>query len=232
MPRLRTLCLVCVVGATAVTLRATDADAQVTPAVPPGWWPPPFIVWYPTPQQSPLPPPPAPRPATTPAARVPLPSLPTAPSASRETWPGPWSQMEDEVFVLTNERRAEGAVCGGQSFAPAGPLTPDPVLRSAAREHSRDMGEGNYFEHVSRDGRSPTDRMHAAGWSGRMGGENIYGGQKGGAPMTAAEVVQGWMDSPGHCVNIMNPRFKTLGVGFAAAPRSRLGNYWTQDFGG
>jgi uncharacterized protein YkwD len=140
--------------------------------------------------------------------------------------------MEEEVFVLTNEQRARGAVCGGRSYAPAPPLVPDPVLRSAAREHSQDMGARNYFEHVSQDGRSPMDRMHAAGWAGRTGGENIYGGQKGGAPMTAAEVVNGWMESPGHCSNIMDPRYRTLGVGFAAAPRSHLGNYWTQDFGG
>ena len=140
--------------------------------------------------------------------------------------------MEDEVFVLTNQRRAQIAVCGGRSYGPAGPLAPDPVLRGAAREHSRDMGIGNYFEHVSKDGRSPTDRMHAAGWTGKLGGENIYGGEQDGAPLTAAEVVEGWMQSPGHCTNIMNPRYKTLGVGFASAPRSRLGNYWTQDFGG
>jgi uncharacterized protein YkwD len=140
--------------------------------------------------------------------------------------------MEEEVFALTNQRRALGAVCGGKSFEPAGPLSLDPVLRLTAREHSRDMGDGNYFEHASRDGRSPFDRMRAAGWAGKTGGENIYGGQKGGAPLTAAEVVEGWMRSPGHCSNIMNPKFRTLGVGFASAPRSSLGHYWTQVFGG
>ena len=149
-----------------------------------------------------------------------------------DAWPRDWAQMEEEVFALTNQRRAQGAVCGGQSYPPAGPLTPDTVLRAAAREHSRDMGARNYFEHVSLDGRSPIDRMHAAGWAGRTGGENIYGGHKDGAPLSAAEVVAGWMESPGHCTNVMNARYKTLGVGFAAAPRSRLGNYWTQDFGG
>jgi uncharacterized protein YkwD len=140
--------------------------------------------------------------------------------------------MEDEILVLTNQRRAQGAVCGAQSFGPAGPLQADAVLQTAAREHSRDMGAGNYFEHVSLDGRSPTDRMRAAGWSGRMSGENIFGGEKNGGTLSAAEVVDGWMRSPGHCSNIMNPRFKTIGVGYAAAPHSRLGNYWTQDFGG
>jgi uncharacterized protein YkwD len=102
----------------------------------------------------------------------------------------------------------------------------------AAREHSHDMGAGSYFEHVSRDGRSPTDRMHAAGWAGRLSGENIYGGEKNGGTFSAAEVVDGWMRSPGHCSNIMDPRWKTIGVGHASTPHSRLGNYWTQDFGG
>ncbi len=221
MLRLRTFLLV---GAAAVTLRASDASAQVSPATPPPWWPPPFIVWYPAPAPRPLP-------ASTPTRTIPVPGATAVPS-NPDGWPRDWTQMEDEIFALTNQRRAQGAVCGLRSFAPAGRLAPDSVLRAAAREHSRDMGAGDYFEHVSRDGRSPTDRMHAAGWAGELGGENIYGGQNGGAALTAGEVVEGWMQSPGHCANIMNPRYKTLGVGFASAPRSRLGNYWTQDFGG
>jgi len=140
--------------------------------------------------------------------------------------------MEEEVFTLTNQRRAQGATCGGRAFGPAGPVTFDPVLRAAARLHSQDMGARDYFEHVTPDGRSPTDRMRAAGWTGQLGGENIFGGHKDGAPMSAAEVVQGWMESPGHCSNIMNPRYRTLGVGFAGGSRSKLVNYWTQDFGG
>jgi uncharacterized protein YkwD len=140
--------------------------------------------------------------------------------------------MENEVLIFTNEARAKGAICGDKSFGPAGPLALDNVLRTAAREHSRDMGAGNYFEHVSLDGRSPTDRMHALGWKGRYGGENIYGGERDGRTLSASEVVDGWMHSPGHCSNIMDPRFKTIGVGYASTPRSRLGNYWTQDFGG
>jgi uncharacterized protein YkwD len=140
--------------------------------------------------------------------------------------------MEDEILVLTNQRRAAGATCGDQTFGPAGPLTTDPILRTAAREHSQDMGARNYFEHVSPDGRSPADRMHAAGWAGRTAGENIFAGERNGGTLSAAEVVEGWMHSPGHCSNIMNPRFKTIGVGYASTPHSRLGNYWTQDFGG
>ena len=49
-----------------------------------------------------------------------------------------------------------------------------------------------------------------------------------GSTSTPAAVVEGWMQSPGHCLNIMEPRYRYLGVGHHAGPRS----YWTQNFGG
>ena len=87
------------------------------------------------------------------------------------------------------------------------------------------MGTRDYFDHDSLDGRSPGDRIRATGFQPRTWGENIFAG-----PSTPAEVVDGWMKSPGHCENIMNPRFRFLGVGYASVPRSTYTNYWTQDF--
>lgn len=156
-----------------------------------------------------------------------FPPSPSPPPAPAEAWPADWTRFEEEALVLTNQRRAAGAQCGDRTFAPAPPLAMNAALRRAAREHSRDMGAGNYFSHASLDGRSPDDRMRAAGWSGRASGENIFGG-----PRTAGEVVDGWMRSPGHCANIMSPSYRLIGIGYAQAERSQLGHYWTQDFGG
>ncbi len=139
----------------------------------------------------------------------------------------PTTSFEQEVLALTNARRAAGATCGTQAFAPAPPLAPNAALRDAAQKHSVDMGTRDYFDHTSLDGRSPGDRIHASGLRPRTWGENIFAG-----PRTPAEVVDGWMKSPGHCVNIMNPRFRFLGVGYASVPGSTYTNYWTQDFGG
>jgi uncharacterized protein YkwD len=157
----------------------------------------------------------------------PAPPAPSPAPAPTEAWPADWARFEEEALVLTNQRRAAGAQCGDRSFAPAPPLAMNAALRRAARDHSRDMGTGNYFDHASLDGRSPDDRMRAAGWSGRASGENIFGG-----PRTAGEVVDGWMKSPGHCANIMSPNYGFIGIGYAEVERSRLGHYWTQDFGG
>jgi uncharacterized protein YkwD len=41
-------------------------------------------------------------------------------------------------------------------------------------------------------------------------------------------VVQGWLDSPGHCENIMDPRFAEMGIAFAAGQSSRRGLFWVQ----
>lgn len=141
-------------------------------------------------------------------------------------WPAAWEAFEWRVLELTNERRAAGAVCGGERFGPAPPLEMNPTIRIAARAHSVDMGRNGYFEHDSLDGRTFADRMRMAGFSGAQPwGENIAAGQS-----SPEEVVQGWMDSPGHCRNIMTPEFRTIGIGYAEVEGSPYGRYWTQDF--
>ena len=172
-------------------------------------------------------PPPPPQAPPQSAPRQNAPAIPGNAPPANDGWPEGWSRFEDETLVLTNQRRAMGAVCGDRSFGPAAPLAMNAALRQAAREHSRDMGSRNYFDHTSLDGRSPDERMKAAGWSGRASGENIFGG-----PTTAAAVVDGWMKSPGHCENMMNPGYRVIGVGYAEVPGSQLRHYWTQDFGG
>jgi len=144
-------------------------------------------------------------------------------------WPSDWADMEDVVLDLVNEWRASGADCDTEGvFPPAGPLTMNSALRDAARLHSEDMGANNYFSHDSLDGRDFVDRILDAGYdmNGPVG-ENIAAGQN-----TPQAAVQGWMDSDGHCANIMNASFDEIGVGYAYDASSTYRHYWTQDFGG
>jgi len=142
-----------------------------------------------------------------------------------DDWMGAWSTLEDEVLALVNQRRAEGANCGGQgSFGPTGPLTMDPQLRCAARLHSKDMVDRDYFDHTNPDGESPWDRMEKTGYGGYSNaGENIAAGSA-----TAAGVIDQWMGSDGHCSNIMSPDFDDIGVGYY--PGGEYGHVWTQVF--
>ena len=88
------------------------------------------------------------------------------------------------------------------------------------------MANNNYFDHKDRDGRTPGDRAELAGYSGQLVGENIAAGQD-----TVRKVVEGWLASPGHCANLMNPQYKELGAAYATDPKSSAGIYWTAMFG-
>jgi uncharacterized protein YkwD len=124
------------------------------------------------------------------------------------------------VLQVANQYRASGALCGATRYGPAAPLSVSPALRCAARLHAKDMQTRNYFSHTTPDGVTFDQRITQAGYDWQTIGENIAYGQR-----SAAEVMNAWMQSPGHCQNVMNPDFKELGVGF-------YDNYrWVQDFG-
>lgn len=145
-------------------------------------------------------------------------------------WDPEWVQFEDEVLELVNEFRSQPADCGVEGqFEAAPPLAMDPTLRCSARLHSLDMFEREYFSHDNPDGLDPFQRMQEAGFEGQRMGENIAQGQP-----TPEVVMQDWMESDGHCANIMQPQYTLIGIGFEAGTQQVFGgasNYWTQNFG-
>jgi uncharacterized protein YkwD len=129
------------------------------------------------------------------------------------------------VVALVNEARSRGRRCGSERFGPAAPVAVSGKLNGAAAEHARDMLKNDFFEHRGSDGSQPKDRIQRAGYLHRLAGENIALG-----PESAEEVVAGWLASPGHCANIMEPRFQDIGVALASG-RKRGQIYWVQTFG-
>ena len=127
--------------------------------------------------------------------------------------------LESQVADLMNQRRAGNASCGGQAFGPAGALRVDSNLRAAARAHSIDMAERNYFSHTTPEGLTFDQRIRNSGYGGQPVAENIAVGRS-----SPSSVVAGWMTSAGHCQNIMRNSARDVGVGFA-------NNYWTAKFG-
>jgi uncharacterized protein YkwD len=89
------------------------------------------------------------------------------------------------------------------------------------------MAERDYFDHVTPEGLDPFDRMREAGYQGCAMGENIAGGQQ-----SPREVVEGWLDSPGHCANMLEAHYEELGVGYFRDAQSGLEHLWVQNFGG
>jgi uncharacterized protein YkwD/stress response protein SCP2 len=134
---------------------------------------------------------------------------------ARPFTPGDLARTAAEVVDLTNRERARAGLP---------PLTTDALLTTAAQAHSADMVARTFYSHTSPDGSQPWDRAAAAGWGRRTIGENIACGQR-----SPAEVVDGWMNSPGHRANILKPEFTHIGIGLAGG--GSAGTYWTQLFG-
>jgi uncharacterized protein YkwD len=143
----------------------------------------------------------------------------TAPSLTRAP------AQATRVLQLVNDIRSKGTRCGEKSFGPAPPVQLSGTLDGVASEHALDMARHDYFEHVDLQGRSPAERLRATGYRERLVGENIAYG-----PTTADEVVAGWLHSPGHCENIMDPRFVEMGLALAPGQGARRGLYWDQEF--
>jgi len=89
------------------------------------------------------------------------------------------------------------------------PLHIEKHLSAAVREHCEDMKRLGFFSHSSPlpGKKSPTDRAHRAGYTGKGCGENLYSGSD---PVGA---VKAWWHSAGHRLNMLNAGYWELGVG-------------------
>jgi uncharacterized protein YkwD len=137
--------------------------------------------------------------------------------------------VADAIACLVNaQRRAAGLP----------PLHPSAALHQSAQGHSQSMVAGDYFSHSGPSGRTPEQRMRAAGYQCHRScsmGENIAWGS--GSYATASSIVSLWMSSTEHRDNILRRSFQVQGVGAAlGAPARgwphRNATTVTQDFGG
>lgn len=106
-----------------------------------------------------------------------------------------------------------------------------PALQKAARAHSADMINKDYFSHTSKDGRTAGQRLRQAGYNWRTYGENIAWGS--GSRGAADPIFKSWMNSSGHRANILNGKFREVGIGIAVGNYKGYNNttMWTADFG-
>lgn len=123
-------------------------------------------------------------------------------------------EMEMEVVKLVNIERKELGL---------EPLEASSEVSNVARIKSEDMAVNGYFNHTSPTYGSPFQMMDSYGISYMAAGENIAMGH------TSAElVVEGWMNSPEHRGNILEPMFNKIGVGLYQTQNGTY--YWTQMF--
>jgi uncharacterized protein YkwD len=155
--------------------------------------------------------------------QIPATSTPRTPTQISNSTPG--SREASEVYYYVNLARAKGGVCGKTYFAPTPTLYYNATLEHIAIKHSQDMQITQHMSHVTPSGaiHYPAgsrlrDRINQAGYAWRVIGENVAWNYP-----SAQAVVEAWLTSPEHCVNILSPEFTHIGVG-------KAGEYWTQNF--
>lgn len=121
------------------------------------------------------------------------------------------------VVELTNAERQKAGLA---------PLGVSPELGLAAASYSQLLASTGCFAHTCGPVPEMTQRDEQAGYLNWTAlGENLAAGYA-----TPEAVVAGWMASPGHRANILNPAFKQIGVGVASAS-DKYGTYAVQEFG-
>nr|WP_238403142.1 CAP domain-containing protein [Paenibacillus mesophilus] len=149
---------------------------------------------------------PAPTPTTTPTpAPGQYPAYPPAnPQQSADT-----SQYAQQVLDLVNQERSKAGLQ---------PLSMNSSLSNVAMAKAQDMYNNNYFDHQSPTYGSPFDMMQKYGITYNTAGENIAKGQR-----SPTEVMNQWMNSPGHRANILNSSFTQIGIAY-------YNSEWVQEF--
>lgn len=122
---------------------------------------------------------------------------------------------EQEVYEMTNAYR---------NYMGKALFKLEDRTTTAARKHSEDMANNNYFQHNSLDGSKFSARLTAEGISWSGAGENICAGAG-----DAINMVIGWIGSSGHRKGMLTD-FKYIGVGAAYSSSADYGIYCTQDF--
>lgn len=121
-------------------------------------------------------------------------------------------EAQEVARLINHERAARGLP----------PLSLDPMLSSAAQQHSDDLAAHNIFSHTGSDGRGFWERVLASGYPAYFGGEVVAAGYG-----SATDVVSGWMGSPDHQHILLLPDAAQLGVGHAQRGGTAYGHYWT-----
>ncbi|RKQ17196.1 LysM peptidoglycan-binding domain-containing protein [Oceanobacillus bengalensis] len=117
----------------------------------------------------------------------------------RDTAKSPAS-FEQQVADLVNAERAKVGL---------GPLKHRADIKNVAEKKAMDLINSNYFAHNSPNYGSPFDMLKTFGIAYRTAGENIAKGQK-----SPQEVMNAWMNSPGHKANILKAEYDSIGVGY------------------
>jgi len=125
---------------------------------------------------------------------------------------------ESKFLLLINQYRVQNKL---------EPLTVVQTLTDDSTWHVDDMVQRNYFNHTDSLGRSAMERIRIFGYpANSYRGENIAAGSN-----NADATFLQWKNSPGHNTNMLNPKFKAVGIARSYGAQTTYHWYWNTTFG-
>lgn len=122
---------------------------------------------------------------------------------------------EGDMLTMINSARTSGYICRGEKYKPVGIMKWDSQLEAAALIQCNYMDSVGELSHKWKDGTELKDRLMIVGYTSELAGENIARG-----PLTEADVLEDWLNSPPHSQAIMFGGYDIVAV-------ARKCNYWT-----
>lgn len=140
-----------------------------------------------------------------PAGSAAAPAAATTPPGASKTAD---TELAQKAVAQINAIRATGRNCGGVAFAAAAPISWSSAAAAAADGQAVYMQTTGTLTHNGSGGATLGQRLSAAGYNWGSVGENIAFGYD-----TLEDVLQGWVESPGHCANLMSSNYAEIGIG-------------------
>jgi uncharacterized protein YkwD len=142
------------------------------------------------------------------------------------------AQLQRAVERLNQVRRLQHAPCGastgsaGSAGSAAQTLAWESRLAESAHEHAMDLALNDRLSHVDSRQRSFGTRLRGVGYAAAGAGENLAAGQR-----DADDAIAAWLDSPSHCVNLMQPEYRDVGLACVQRRGARYERFWVAHLG-
>ncbi len=125
---------------------------------------------------------------------------------------------QKQLLDLINKVRSTGCSCGKVRMKKGLPMSWNIKLEKAAALHAKDIHSRQILSHRGKYGSNTEQRIEKTGYRWKSFAENIAEGFD-----SPQSVFEAWMQSPGHCKNIMGD-YSELGA-------AKVADYWVVDFG-
>lgn len=134
--------------------------------------------------------------------------------------------INEEIDALSPNEQLLWYINEARRLADLEPVTINPLLNVAAKQHTNDMGSNGFTSHTGSDGSPPYERIARVGYrEGGYAGETTAWGFR-----TGREAVQFWLESPPHRAILLNPLADHVGVAQTTNYNAPSVWYWTAEF--